>query len=61
MAKKQARALADGEHNGVAFTCNAVVEADAAVIALLENDGAVDSSKEAVAYAKSLSKQVVAL
>lgn len=53
MAKKQARALRDDNGNGVSFAIGSIVVAEAAIIKSLEAAGAVDSSKEAVAYALS--------
>lgn len=51
MAKKQARVLVDLPQYG----CSAddVLEADESLIKQLQADGAVDSHKDAVAYAKS--------
>ena len=61
MANKQARALSDGDANGVKFRCNDIVEGEAKVIKDLEKSGVVDSAPEAVAYALSEGSQVVLL
>lgn len=59
MPSKKARIIVDARIDGVPYTCNTLIEADAARIKSLVADGAADDSKAAVDYLIESGQQAV--